>query len=114
MSAAQSEALSTIAAGADASTITVLGRYPYYVNLAEQLGADYFQVDPAEWDAMSAEEQWAANRNFLDQAIARGDNFLLSTGLNSARSGTWFLREIRYLMYQGYTFDSTGYWMIKL
>ena len=39
---------------------------------------------------MTETEQWAANTKFLDEAIARGDNFLLSHSAKTAEEGTSF------------------------
>ncbi|HWH96614.1 MAG TPA: hypothetical protein VNT03_22315 [Baekduia sp.] len=43
---------------------TVLGHYPEYVQLAEQIDARTFSVPGHAWDAMSPAEQWAANQKF--------------------------------------------------
>ncbi len=57
---------------------TVLGKYPDYINLAEQLGAKRFNVPTNIWNKMSAAEQWGANQKFLDRMIMRGDKVILS------------------------------------
>jgi RHS repeat-associated protein len=86
-----------IAAG-NGSGITVLGSYPAYVELAEELGANYFSVSAEQWAQMTAAEQWAANQAFLDAAIARGDSFIFSNEL--APAGTFFEQELLYLQQQ--------------
>lgn len=53
---------------AAATDTVVLGHYPEYL----QAGGRTFSVPTDVWDAMSPEEQWAANQKFLDRAIARG------------------------------------------
>ncbi len=87
------------AAVLEAPGITVLGHFPDYVELAQSLGANYFSIPEAEWAAMTAEEQWAANQAFLDAAIARGDTFVFSNEV--ARAGSFFERELQYLMERG-------------
>jgi hypothetical protein len=57
---------------------TVLGSYPRYVELADELGAKRFNIPEAVWNTMTAAERWAANKKFLDRMIARGDMIILS------------------------------------
>lgn len=85
---------STLAAG-NGSGVTVLGSYPDYVNLAEQLGANYFNVPMEQWAQMTADEQWAANQAFIDSAVARGDSFVFSNEF--AVAGSSYQRELLYL-----------------
>jgi len=42
------------------------------------------------------------NRQFLDDAIARGDTFKLASLLKEAEPGTYFRRELDYLFSLGY------------
>jgi hypothetical protein len=42
------------------------------------------------WNNMSPNERWAANVDFLEEAIARGDDFLLSTAPDRAVEGTYY------------------------
>jgi hypothetical protein len=86
----------------DGAGTTVLGSYPQYIELAQQLGANYFSIPAEEWAQMTAAEQWAANQAFLDAAIARGDNFLLSNAVTDASS--YLAREIQYLIDNGMSF----------
>jgi hypothetical protein len=83
---------------------TVIGRYPAYVNLAQDLGANYLNIPLEEWAAMSPAEQWAANQAFLDEAIANGDTFQLATPLEDMTPGSNFAQEAQYL-----TSPSIGY-----
>ena len=57
---------------------TVLGRFPRYVKLSDKLNARRFQIPDEVWERMTAAEQWAANRRFLDRTIARGDEIILA------------------------------------
>ena len=82
-------------AQAQDAAVTVLGHYPDYVNLGEEIGASFFNIPKTEWDAMTEAEQWAANRRFLDQAIARGDAFRLATPIDRARPGSFFEKEVQ-------------------
>jgi len=53
---------------------TVLGHYPAYTEMAEQLGARRFNVPTEFWNKMTPAEQWTANQKFLDRMISRGDD----------------------------------------
>jgi hypothetical protein len=57
---------------------------------------------------LTSVQQWQANQAFLDTAIANGDNIVLATRLNQMRAGSFFEREINYLMSRGYTVSSDG------
>jgi len=93
---------------------TVLGKYPDYVNLAESIGARRFNIPTNIWNKMSPAEQWAANQRFLDRAIARGDEFVLSNPVKSIGEATgWFGRELRYLADHGYRLAEDGARMIR-
>lgn len=100
-----------VAAEADSGVITVLGHYPDYVNLAEEIGANYFSVPTAEWDAMTTAEQWAMNQEFLDAAVARGDIFRLATALEDVRAGSFFEMELNYLFDLGFELSEDGLWL---
>lgn len=82
--------------------IVVIGHYPAYVALAKERGHRHFQVDAATWQRWDAAAQWAANRGFMDAAIAEGAVFLLATPPADARAGSWYWRELDYLRTKGY------------
>jgi len=88
----------------------VIGSFPQYVELAEQLGAKYFSIKPEIWQKMSDAERLAANNKFLDRAIVRGDTFVLTMSVKDAlqRGGVWLRHEIQYLMSRGYSVASDG------
>jgi RHS repeat-associated protein len=88
--------------------ITVLGKNPQYVQLGEELGANYFNIPTPVWNALSEAEKWMANRAFLDQAIARGDEIILASAPAMAKAGSWFRLELEYLMYRGYRIAQDG------
>jgi RHS repeat-associated protein len=86
--------------------LTVIGRFPAYTDLAAQLGANVFEVPIADWNAMTAAEQWAANQAFLDNAIANGDTFVLASPLSAATPTSYFFQEIGYILDNGYTLSA--------
>jgi len=52
---------------------------------------------------------WAANTRFLDRLIARGDQVFLATNAADAGAGTFFTRELEYLISRGYTLSDDGW-----
>jgi hypothetical protein len=58
-------------------------------------------------------ERWAINKQFLDEAIARGDEILLASPESAARAGTFLARELAYLRSLGYEISKDGTRMIK-
>ena len=76
---------------------TVLGSGPSYQIVGEARGAAYLDV-PANTYSRLRGMQWPVNRAFLDGAVARGDDFVLSTHPGSA--GPNFQRELVYLREQ--------------
>lgn len=88
--------------------IRSLGHYPDYVDLARATGAKYFSVPDPIWNRMNPVEQWTANQKFLDRGILGGDTFLLATPISGMRAGSWYEREINYLLSRGYTFNGSG------
>jgi hypothetical protein len=93
-----------LGAASGGAGITVIGHYPQYVNLARELGADYFSVPKGVWT-------WSANKAFLDQAAARGDMFRLATSLGEVRPGSGYALELPYLRSIGYAPSENGLWM---
>jgi hypothetical protein len=82
--------------------VTVLGRYPAYVNTAHKIGGNYLNFVDDSWDRLTDAQRWAVNKQFLDDAIARGDTFRLASHLRQAEPGTYFRRELDYLFSLGY------------
>ena len=92
----------------------VLGKYPTYIEKAEELGARKFSIPPQIWDSMTPDERWAANQKFLDRAIARGDKIILSNIVNDINKVTGsFRKELEYLISHRYQITSDGTQMIK-
>ena len=82
--------------------------HPTYVEKANELGARYFEVPRDAWDRMTPEQQIDANLKFLDRAVARGDEILLSTPVGLAQKGSFYDRELRHLASKGYRFSADG------
>nr|WP_307727775.1 RHS repeat-associated core domain-containing protein [Massilia sp. TS11] len=83
---------------------TVLGHYPSYVDLSERLNARRFELPDSVWKGMSEDEIWIANQKFLDRTIMRGDEIILSNPV--ARPGTYYEKELNYLMDKGFTIST--------
>jgi len=82
---------------------TVLGSYPAYLGLGKATGGRVLEIPMAQWNAMTREQQWAANAKFLDRGIARGEIFILTVQSHRVKPGTFLMREIEYLQARGYT-----------
>jgi hypothetical protein len=83
----------------------VIGRYqatPNYLELAEKLGAKAFAIPQSEWDAMSPDKRWALNREFLDEAMASGEQIILATPPEKVPVGSTLEMELDYLASFGY------------
>lgn len=107
------EEFSTVAKEIAAEGKTVLGHYPEYKQLAENLGARRFSIPEAVWNKMSEAERWTANQKFLDRMTSRGDQIILSTPLDKVRPGSYFARELEYLGSKGYVPSADGTRLIK-
>jgi hypothetical protein len=88
--------------GAASADGLVLGKYPDYTRLANELGARQFSIPEAAYQAMTTEEQWAANQAVLDQAIADRIPIVLSNPATPEFLTGSFGEEIAYLIKQGY------------
>jgi hypothetical protein len=86
---------------------TVIGPFqpqgggPSYIDVADQHGASYFNIEDA-WNAATPTERLAANQHFLDIAIANRDRITLSVPLRMIREDSYTAAEIRYLEAHGY------------
>jgi hypothetical protein len=97
-------------AGGQAGNKAVIGKFPNYVKLAKSMQVKYFDVPPEIWAKMTKAEQWAANKKFLDRAIARDTKFILSTKKEVTET---FAKEVEYLTSKGYTLSKDGYTLSK-
>ena len=82
---------------------TVLGHYknptgPNYIAKAKQNGDSYFDLDTKKWEKLRPEQQWAANKNFLDKISEKGDSIVLSTRNSKIKKGSSLRREVDYLV----------------
>jgi len=96
---------SQIAANAGNQGLTVLGRYPTYLQVAERLKANVLNDPPEIWNNLTRAQQWARNKSFLDQAIAAGHRFRLATPFAEGirlPSDKFYRMELDYLLSQGY------------
>ncbi|MCB0753140.1 MAG: RHS repeat-associated core domain-containing protein, partial [Ignavibacteriae bacterium] len=93
---------------------TVLGKFPKYLEMANDLGANKFNIPTDIWNKMTKSEQWAANKKFLDRAISRGDEIILSNPVKNVEdvSGA-FRQELDYLIEQGFTISEDGTKMLN-
>lgn len=92
--------VATEAAGA--GDALVLGKYPDYIKLADELGARRFSIPDAEWNALTREARWAANQAVLDQAITDRIPIVLSNPATPEFLTGTYGDEIAYLIKQGY------------
>lgn len=90
----------------------VIGKYPAYVQTAKKLKLKCFDVGKL-WDSLTKEEQWKLNKAFLDAAAERGDSIVLASKLIEAKAGSYFRKEIDYLISKGYKVSDDGATMVK-
>jgi hypothetical protein len=91
----------------------VLGQNPTYLQRAIELGARALVVPDSEWYGLSEARRWAINRAFLDEAIAKGREIILSNNAYDAIRGSVFELELKYLVEQGYRIVDGGWRIIK-
>jgi RHS repeat-associated protein len=91
----------------------VLGHWPEYVDAARASGAGRFDIGTTLWNALSANDRWMLNRQFLDAAIARGDDILMATPPNRIRPGSHLDNEVKYLEELGYRYDDAAEAMVR-
>ena len=76
-----------------------LGHYPQYAVTGDLEGLTRLQMSEATWRSLNTYDLWLVNKAFLDQAIARGDKFVLTTDVQRY---SFFAEEIQYLINSGY------------
>jgi hypothetical protein len=97
------EAVATAEAQAVGSAFGVIGSYPGYIAVAEQLGAVYFNLSATLYEAAGV----VANQAFIRAAIGLGVTFILSSDPEYAGEGLQM--EIDMLKAAGYIFTQTGW-----
>jgi hypothetical protein len=95
---------------ASTNRLVVLGKWPKYLQVAEDMGGKTFSVPPDVFNSLTPEQQWELNKNFLDQAVARGDYFYLANPWAEATG--WYERELTYLFEMGYSLSLHQFWLI--
>ena len=91
--------------------VSVIGSFPDYVNVSDDLGARRFDIGEA-WDALPNDAaRWAANQFFLDSMLLAGDTSVWSADPRSARPHSWFLREAYHLRSKGVPFPTRRVWV---
>jgi hypothetical protein len=80
----------------------VIGRYPFYLELGERLKAKVFNISQSTWEALTPAQRWEMNREFLDVAIAAGEQIILATAPEKVPLGSTLEMELDYLASLGY------------
>ena len=83
---------------------TAIGSNPSYITLSDNVGARRLEIEPTMWSASPPSGQWRADQYFLDAMLRAGDTFIFSSNPRLARPGSWFFRELRYLLGRGKVF----------
>ena len=86
----------------------VIGNNPDYQKAAASQGTQYFEVPMEQWSKLTPGQQWEANQKFLDRGVASGAEFRLATPIDFANPSSVYLREVNYLLGNGYTFNDAG------
>ena len=95
------------------ASITVLGRYPKYIQMAQDLKARLFNYPTNIWNQLTLNQQYRLNMEFLKVAADRGQEILLSANAYSAPRASAFASEINYLLSRGYRIVDEGWRMIR-
>jgi RHS repeat-associated protein len=83
---------------------TLLGSFPEYLDQAKLEGLVHFDMPTQVWETLRQagdDVVWAVNKQFLDNAIAAGNEFVVVLG-EGRTAGRWLIREIEYLLEKGY------------
>jgi hypothetical protein len=94
--------------------VAVLGKYPNYLKVADQIGAKKFNIPANVWNKMSEAERWTANQKFLDRTISRGGDIMLDKPIKDIGSVSGDLRkELNYLNQKGFELSRDGSRMVR-
>jgi hypothetical protein len=97
----------------DASSIssdgitTVIGRFPENMELAKEIGANWLNTPKEIWNNLP-EGGWSRNLQWLQEAVIRGDTFMVASDIANAHEGSGFAKELEYLKGLGYTISING------
>ncbi|HEV2991689.1 MAG TPA: RHS repeat-associated core domain-containing protein [Candidatus Angelobacter sp.] len=84
--------------GIGTTAAAVLGRYPEYIEEAEEMGARVLNMPGKLWNFLdNLGESWTANRVFLDRLMAKGTDIYLASPLSRATFDTNYWLELQYL-----------------
>ena len=95
------------------ASITVLGRYPKYIQMAQSLKSRLFNYPTNIWNRLTPNQQYRLNMEFLKVAADRGQEILLSANAYSAPPTSAFASEINYLLSRGYRIVDEGWRMVR-
>ncbi|HEX6053621.1 MAG TPA: RHS repeat-associated core domain-containing protein [Gemmatimonadaceae bacterium] len=98
------------------STVTVVGNYPKYLNVARGTGAHAFNIGEGMSTALGDEGTWALNWAYLRWRMLLGDSFHVSfsspgTIWAGGRVGPWLSREVQLFLSGGYR--RVGSWFVR-
>ncbi len=102
------------AAEATDKIVTVIGRYDANKILAEKIGANWLDTSMKVWKIMSPAERWERNKQWIQEAVIRGDVFQLASKITEALPGTGFAKELEYLFGIGYRVTTNGNYLYKI
>ena len=92
--------------------VSVIGSFPGYIQVSDELGARRYDIGPAAWSALPDDAaRWAANRHFLDTVLAARDTFVWAADPRSARPSSWLFREACCLRSKGVPFPTRQVWV---
>ncbi len=93
------------------TSILVIGHFAAYIDLADMLEARRFSLTSDVYAGMTEAARWAANKAYLDDAIADGCIVVLATAPSGIRPGSVFEREIAYILSLGWQLvERDGRW----
>ena len=81
-----------------------LGHYPKYITVAKKLSASYFNAASIVWNSLSQAQREALNLIFLWLHLS--DQFVYSHRPSSARKGSAYEKEVRFLLSMGVNMGS--------
>jgi len=93
-----------------------VGDTPGYIDWANKVGAAFFNMEEAVYKQLASNPElvWAVNQQFLDDAIEAGVQFHLQISPANVRAGSYFEREIQYLLERGYQLvQENGEWWLR-
>jgi RHS repeat-associated protein len=92
---------------------TFIGRYPANKDLAESIGGNWLNIPMKVWNSLGPAEQWERNKQWLREAIIRGDVFRLASPITEATENSGYFKELQYLFNVAKsTIDLTGKYLI--